>query len=56
MAAEVVDQLSSKLQGHIDKMKSTLDDAAEDLDPCSEEPEEADGEKRRCMLVPTLRG
>lgn len=42
MAAKGVDQLSSRLQDQTEKMKSTLDDAAEDLDPSSEEPEDAE--------------
>jgi len=47
MAAKGVDQLSSTLQDQTEKMKSTLDDTAEDLDPSSEEPEDEDVESER---------
>jgi hypothetical protein len=47
MAAKGVDQLSSTLQDQTEKMKSTLDDTAEDLDPSSEEPEDEDRRVRK---------
>lgn len=47
MAAKGVDQLSSTLQDQTEKMKSTLDDTAEDLDPSSEEPEDETVESER---------
>jgi hypothetical protein len=47
MAAKGVDQLSNTLQDQTEKMKSTLDDTAEDLDPSSEEPEDETVESER---------